>query len=1034
MNIIKMSIVRPTTVVVTFIILLFFGIYSFTRLNRELMPNLSTDVITISIIYPGAGANEVENAVTKKIEDAVSSIEGLDQLTSTSMEGFSLVTVKLKEGTDLDKALQNAQRKVNSIRADLPESVKEPSVSDFRLADVPIMTIGAIANMDETDFYDLVNHEIKPALERIPGVAQITLVGGSEREIQININEERMAAYGLSILDISNILINSTLDFPTGKVKSNNKQTQIRLQGKYNSLADIENVILKYLPDGSAIKVKHIADVYDSNKEVETLSRVNGMPSIGITVQRSSDANTVEISETVREALSALQLQYGASGLNFMIAADNAEFTNEASNSVMIDLVIAIILVSITMLFFLGSVRNSIFVSIAIPLSLISSFIVMYLLGFSLNLMSLLAITLVVGILVDDAIVVIENIHRHMEMGKSPIQAAYDGLREIGGTIISITLVLVVVFIPISLTQGMIANIFRQFAATIAIAVAFSLLVSFTVVPLLYSRFGKMNEFSRQSYIGKGIQAFESLIDHIAKWFSTILKWSLSHKLITLGVTFTVLLGSLSLLVFGFIGSDLAPQGDQGQFVLKIELSRDATIEQTNQIAYKAENILKSSPLVETVFTTIGAEENGQPQARLADLRVKMIPHNKRSMSAADFSREVKHFLQENVPGVRVEVAMTDIMGNIDEAPIQYQISGHHLDSVRVAANLILNNIKSVKGIVDPKLSAEEGSLEISIIPDREKMSALGIPFEMLGMALNNAFSGNNDAKFKQNEYEYGINIHLDNFNRQSITDIENFTLINTSGEAIKLKQIAKIEESDTPGILERRNRSASITLSCHAGGRATGDIGQDVSKLLTTLNLPDDITVTPGGELEVQDESFGTMGIALIISILLVYLIMVLLYNNYMYPFVVLISIPLAAIGALLALALTMNTLNLFTMLGLLALIGLVAKNAILIVDFTNQAKDKGMELKAALIEATHQRFRPILMTTAATVIGMLPIALATGAGSEWKNGLAWVMIGGLISSMFLTLVVIPIVYYLMDKALIKLGLNKKKIIEIKE
>ncbi|MDR1203743.1 MAG: efflux RND transporter permease subunit, partial [Tannerellaceae bacterium] len=332
------------------------------------------------------------------------------------------------------------------------------------------------------------------------------------------------------------------------------------------------------------------------------------------------------------------------------------------------------------------------------------------------------------------------------------------------------------------------------------------------------------------------------------------------------------------------------------------------------------------------------------------------------------------------------------------------------------------------------RLSAEEGSPEISIIPDREKMAALGVPFEMLGMALNNAFSGNNDAKFKQNEYEYDINIRLDNFNRQSITDIESFTLINTSGEAIKLKQIAQIEESEAPGILERRNRSAGITLSCHAGGRAIGDIGQDVGKLLTSLNLPEDIIVTPGGELEAQDKSFGTMGIALIISILLVYLIMVLLYNNYMYPFVVLISIPLAAIGALLALALTMNTLNLFTMLGLLALVGLVAKNAILIVDFTNHAKDKGMELKTALIEATHQRFRPILMTTSATVIGMLPIALATGAGAEWKNGLAWVMIGGLISSMFLTLVVIPVVYYLMDKMLTKFGLNKRKIIEIKE
>ena len=1029
-----MSITRPTTVVVTFVILAFFGIYSLTQLNRELMPRMEFDVISISTRYPGAGANEVENSVTKKIEDAIFSIEGIEEIAATSMENFSLVTISLKTGANLDKALLNTQRKINAIRSDLPEDVKEPSISDFSLADIPIMTIGAVANMGETEFYDLIDHEIKPALERIPGVAQVSLIGGNERQIEININKDRMEAYGLSILDISNVLINSNLDYPTGKIKSNNKQMQIRLQGKYNNLIDIENVILKYMPDGSAVKVKNIADVRDGNKETETLSRVNGIPAIGITIQRSADANTVEISETTKNILNALESEYKASGLNFIIAADNAEFTLEASYSVIVDLVIAIALVAFTMLLFLYSVRNSIIVSIAIPLSLVSTFIVMYLLGFSLNLMSLLGITLVVGIVVDDAIVVIENIHRHMEMGKNRVQAAYDGLREISGTIISITLVLVVVFIPVSLTQGLIANVFRQFAVTIAIAVLFSLFVSFTVVPLLYSRLGKTDEFSRESLIGKGIHTFENMIEWIANQFSSLLRWSLSHKIITSIITLTIFVGSISLIAFGFIGSDFAPLGDQGQFVIKMELPRDVSIEKTNQAVYKAENILRSSPLVGTVFTTVGAEENGQSQVRLADLRVKMLPHNKRNISTSDFSREAKSFLQKNISDAKIWVAMTDLMGNIDEAPIQYYITGNQIDSVRASANLILDNIRSVRGIIDPKLSVEEGSPEISIIPDRDKMSAMGIPFEMLGMSLNNAFSGNNDAKFRQNEYEYDINIGFDDFDRQSIADIENLSLINTSGNVVKLKQFAKIEETETPGILERRNRSASVTLNSQVGGRPIGDIGQDVSQIINSLNLPEDITVIPGGELEMQDESTGTMGIALIMSILLVYLIMVLLYNNYMYPFVVLISIPLAIIGSLLALALTMDTLNLFTMLGLLSLVGLVAKNAILLVDFTNQSKEKGMELKDALIEATHQRFRPILMTTAAMVIGMLPIALATGAGAEWKNGLAWVMIGGLISSMFLTLIIVPVVYYIMDNILTKLGFNKTKAIEIQD
>jgi len=1032
MNIIKTSIVRPTVVVVMFTILTFFGIFSLTQLNRELMPNIAMDVVSVGILYPGAGANEVENSVTKKVEDAVSSLEGIDRVTSISMENFSMVTIQLKEGVNLDKALQNAQREINAIRSDLPASIREPSIRNFSISDIPIMTIGAIANMEDAEFYDLVNYEIKPALERIPGVGLISLIGGQEREIQVNINEERLAAYGLSILEVSNTIINSNLDFPTGKIRNDSEQTLIRLQGKYTDITDIENVILKYMPDGSAVKVKNIADVFDGYKETETISRVNGMTAIGITILRSADANTVEISNAIRTTLAVQKQLYESSGLDFVVAADNAEFTIEASNSVMIDLIIAIILVAFTMLLFLHSVRNSIIVSIAIPLSLIATFIALYLLGFSLNMMSLLALTLVVGIVVDDAIVVIENNHRHMEMGKNKVQAAYDSLREIGGTILSITLVLAVVFIPISLSQGMIANIFRQFAVTIAVAVLFSLLVSFTVVPLLYSRFGKLDEFGRQSIIGKGIQVFEKMINSIAKWFSNLLNWALSHKLIVLGLTLATLIGSVSLVAFGFIGSELMSQGDQGQFVIKMELPRDVTIEQTNQVAYKAEGILRSSPLVETVFTTVGAEENGQPQARLADLRVKMIPHNQRNISTADFSREGKLLLQKSIPGAKIKVAMTDLMGNIDEAPVQYFITGHHLDSVRAAANLILENIKSVKGIVDPSVSAAEGNPEISIIPDREKMASLGIPFEVLGMTLNNAFSGNNDAKFRQNNNEYDINIRLDNFDRQSIANVENLSLVNMSGEVIRLKQFAKIEETEAPTILERRNRTSCVTLSSQAGGRPIGDVGQDVAKIISELNLPESIEVIPGGELEMQDDSFGTMGIALIVSILLVYLIMVLLYDSYVYPFVVLISIPLAIIGAFLALALTMNTLNLFTMLGLLALIGLVAKNAILLVDFTNQLKKQGVDVKTALIEATHKRFRPIMMTTISMVIGLLPVALASGAGAEWKNGLAWVMIGGLISSMFLTLVVVPVVYYLMDRMLAKFGWNKKKEIVI--
>ncbi|MDR1381145.1 MAG: efflux RND transporter permease subunit [Tannerella sp.] len=494
MDFIKLSINRPTVVVVLFSALVFFGLYTYRSLNRELFPEFQADVISIGTVYPGAGASEVENSVTKEIENALSSLEGVGDITSVSMENYSLVTVQLKNGSNVDLSLQNAQRKINAIRGSLPDEAEEPALSDFRMSDLPIMTIGATASMDETVFFDLVDREIKPMLERIPGVGNVNLTGGQEREIQINLNRERMSAYGLSILEVSRTLLASNLDFPTGKIRNGHEQIPIRMQGKYQTVADVENLALRYLPGGTTVNVKDVAEVRDTYRDATTLCRVNGVPSIGISIRKSAGANTVEISESVSKTLRQAEEQYRSQGLQFVTTVDNAEFTQEAADSVVRDLFFAIVLVALTMLLFLHSLRNALFVSIAIPLSLVPTFIFMYLLGFSLNLMSLLALTLVVGILVDDAIVVIENIHRNMETGKTRVQAAYDGIREIGSTIVSITLVLAVVFVPISLTQSLISDIFRQFALTVAVATLLSLLVSFTVVPLLYSRFGKMGK------------------------------------------------------------------------------------------------------------------------------------------------------------------------------------------------------------------------------------------------------------------------------------------------------------------------------------------------------------------------------------------------------------------------------------------------------------------------------------------------------------------------------------------------------------
>lgn len=1037
MNITKTSIKRPTLVVVIFTILTIFGLFSYQKLNQELLPKFSPSVITVSTIYPGASPSEVENSVTRNIEDAISSLEGVDQISSTSMESFSLTTIELKAGSDVDLILQDAQRKINAARSTLPDDVDEPTLGKFDFSEMPILNIGSTSKMEATEFYDLMDNKIKPMFERIPGVARVQLVGGNEREIQVNLNQEKLQAYGLSILQVSQLVNGSNLDFPTGKLNNGEQQTLIRLAGKYKSVNELENLVIKSYANGSMVKLKDVAEVKDSEKDPEIINRVNAVNSIGMTIQKQSDANAVQVSELAKKTLAELSDKYKDKGINFTIAQDSSLFTLDASEAVIHDLIIAVFLVSLVMLLFLHSLRNAVIVMIAIPASLVSTFIAMYALDFTLNLMSLLGLSLVVGILVDDAIVVIENIYRHMEMGKNRIQAAYDGIREIGATVTSITLVIVVVFVPIAFSSGLVANILRQFAVVVSVATLLSLFVSFTLIPLLASRFSKLEHLSSKNVFGRFILAFENGINKISNGITSMLKWSFNHKFVVLAATVVLFFSSVALVPMGFIGSEFVSSGDRGEFIINLELPKNATIEETNLKTFEAEHYIKSSPLVSTIFAKAGTSSDvvgGRSQANMAEINVKLVDFKDRSVSTEEFSRSVKSTLQRQMPGVKFTAIPVSIMGTANKAPIQINVTGNNIDSMLLASDQILSKIAKVQGIIDPKSSVDGGNPEISIDVDRQKMASLGISLDILGASLQTAYTGNTDSKFRKGENEYDINIRMDKFDRKNMADIENFSIINNAGEQIKLKQFAHITESEGPSRLERKDRVSSVTVSAMVVGRPTGTVGTEIQEMVKKMDLPESVTVNFGGDLKNQGDAFGSLGFALLISIVLVYLIMVALYDNYVYPFVVLFSIPLAMIGALLALALTMQTLSIFSILGIIMLIGLVAKNAILVVDFTNDLKKQGLPVKAALIKATQERFRPILMTTLAMVIGMLPIAMAQGAGAEWKNGLAWVLIGGLTSSMFLTLIIVPIIYYLFDRVLAKFGKDQTEEIILNE
>ena len=1022
MSITEIAIKRPSLIVVIFSVLIFLGLFSYQQLGYELLPKINNPFLSVGTMYPGASPEEVENSVSKKVEDALASMENIESMRSISQEGYSTVIIELKPSTDVDIAIQDAQRKINKILSDLPDDAKTPSISKINFSEMPIIRLGAGAKLPPTELYDIVSQRIQPSLSRLEGVGQVNLVGGEEREIKVNIDAKKLEAYNLSLLQVSQAIKKSNLDFPTGKIKNEDGQNLIRLSAKYKNLNELENVVISVSKEGSPIKVKDVAEIQDSQKEISSLTHIDGQSSIGILIVKQSDANAVKVKEEVMKELKKLEESFQKEELKFSVAQDATEFTMAAAEAVMHDLGLAVILVAAVMLLFLHSWRNSVIVMMAIPTSLISTFIAMFVLGFTLNPMTLLALSLVVGILVDDSIVVLENIHRHMEMGKDKRTAALDGRREIGFTALSITLVDVVVFLPITLVDGLISDILRQFSVVVVVSTLMSLFVSFTITPLLASRMGKLEHLNPKSFFGAFVHWFEKRIDNLTKQYLSLLKWSLKYKLVTIAITLGLFFGSFMLVGYGFIGSEFVSMGDRGEFIIQVELPKDATVEQTNYLVQKIEKDLFKHKEVTHVFSMVGTTSElmgGQGSAYKAEINVKLVDKSERTLNSDLFANEIKNELLEAIPGVKIKTSPITIMGTANNAPIQVIFSGNNLDSLFQYANQMVDKVKTVPGATDVDLTVEAGNPELRVNIDKEKMAELGLTMDVVGGTMQTAFSGNNDTKYKAGEYEYDINVKMDAFDRKSLDDIANLTFINTRGEVIKMKQFAQVFLSTGPSRLERRARMSSVTLEAQAIGRPVGTVGQEVKDLIIASNLPSSINVTYDGDLKRQNDAFGSMGFALLASILFVYLIMVALYDSYIYPFVVLFSIPVALIGALLALALTMQSLNIFSMLGMIMLIGLVAKNAILLVDFTNQLKAEGYKTKDALIESGRTRLRPILMTTVAMIIGMLPLALASGAGAEWKNGLAWALIGGLTSSMLLTLVLVPVVYQIVDSLL---------------
>ncbi|MCF8454161.1 MAG: efflux RND transporter permease subunit [Pedobacter sp.] len=1021
MNITEISIKRPSLIIVLFSVFALLGFIGYKNLSYELMPDFNQPVVVIKTGYPGAEPEEVETSVSRKIEDALSNVEGVDYLVTKSLPNASVIIANLKYGTDLDKTMQDAQRYIDNIRKDLPEDILSPVMSKVSPNDLPIMSVSASSKIPATEFYQKMKDEYLPQIQQIKGVAEITILGGEEREVQVKVDIEKLKFYKISLSQVVDAINRSGIDLPSGKVQTDKESNSVRLSGKFNSPDDIKNVQIAMPMPGSPVYVRDVAEVTDGLKEATSINRYNGQNGIGLLLKKQGDANAVEVSKLVREKFKFIEKQDEAKGVNFIIASDSTDNTIAAVDSVIFDLILAVILVSVVMLLFLRSFRNALIVLVAIPTSLITAFAVMWLLGYTLNLMTLLAMSLIIGILVDDATVVLENIQRHLDMGKEKRKASMEGRMEIGFSALSITLVDVVVFLPILFLQVFVADMLKQFSVVVITSTLTSLLVGFTLTPWLASRIGVKEDLKPSNFFNRFLLWFERQLEGFTNWYGRALEWVLSHKLIFAGIVLLLFVMTLGIMKQGIIGKELISTGDQGKFRMNLEFDKSTSLEQNNEVSSKIESFILKNPAVATVFSNVGGPSTGigslgQGSANKTEFTIQLKPASDRvRQSTEEFMKKLREELQVKFPGLNYSMASLGLIPR--SAPIELTLSGSNEEMVMKAGAQMQSAIGQIPGADNVRLSVEAGSPEYKVVPDKDKMQRLGLNTAYVGMALRTAFTGNDDATLTENGTEYPVRIWLDKFSRQNYDDVKRLTVINSMGIPVEVSQFASIEQSSTASLLERKDRQPAVTLTADALGRPSGTVADDVLAYLKANPLPGDVQMTWGSDIKRQNDSFGALGSVLLISFLLIYLIMVALYDSFIYPFVVLFSIPVALIGAFFALNLSLNNLSLFALLGLIMLMGLVVKNAILIVDFTNQLKVEGMHFRQALITAGKGRMRPILMTTLSMVIGMLPIALASGTASEWKNGLAWVIIGGLLSSLILTVFLVPVIYYLADR-----------------
>ncbi len=1011
----KIAIARPVFTVMVMLALLVLGLFAYRDLSVEMFPDISFPFVVVTVQYPGASPETMETEIVAKVEDAINTVSGLRHITSTSYEGYAFTFAEFQLEADENVVAQDVRDKIAGIRAELPDDMEEPVIQKFDPMAQPIISLAIAGNRSTRELTMIAKEDIKKVLESTAGIGNVELVGGEEREILVELDLTSLEAYNLSIFDVQNRIATASLELPAGKLERGERDVAIRTLGKIANVEQLANTVIKN-DGGVQVLLRDIATIKDTTKEIESISRLNGRRAVGLDLVKQSGANEVDVAAAVKAKLAQLEKTL-PSDIEVTVAADKSKFTEEAVHDVIINIIYGGVLAVIVIFFFLADIRATIISAIAIPTSIIATFLFMGLLNFTLNFMTLLALSLAVGLLIDDAIVVIENIYRHLSYGKKPADAAFDATSEIALAVLATTLTIIVVFVPVAFMKGIVGQFFYAFGITVAISVAVSLFVAFTMTPMLSSRWLK-GEHEFHAVTKNPIYRFTNWWNGIFERMNGVLQravhYALNHRVLVVSVALIAFIGSL--FIVPMIGTEFVPEYDRGEFFVAFKSSPGTSLVATSELVRGMEEVIKKHPEVKDIYTTIGTGINPDNEGTIT---VRLAEMNQRERSSFEVIDSVRAELA-SYPGLRISISGEKSEGG--GAPVEISISGNRMEQLKALAAMVEDSVRATPGAVEVDNSLGEGKPELQIELDREKISDLGLNVAQIALASRYLVNGVVPFKFQEGDKQADVRLRLKPSDRNDLSDLSRMLIPSSKdidgqkGKQFPLSFVGTFREASAVSELTRFDRQKTVKVTANNAGRFAGDVRNEALARAQKIPTAPGYRIYATGEAEFQMEAFGYIIEALFLAIIMIYFVLASQFESLTDPFSIMLSLPMSLLGAFLGLLLFGSSISIMSLIGIVMLMGLVTKNAILLIDFAKQEMGRGTARGDALVKASSVRLRPIIMTTAAMIFGMLPLALGIGPGAELRAGIARAVIGGLITSTVLTLVVVPVVYSLLD------------------